>query len=674
MSAVTTNHTEDSSKQGIGIENSEEQLLESLLRLERQKYTMLFQNKKVNHDQLRMRLQNLEEEIAGLSAQENLVNTDCTDCIGVSELTSQDEANLHKVKSVTSGSDSPSNQELELNYSRDDAELSLQSLDLHDNTASLENDDSVRRSSIKSNSSIKEQRHGTHTRMHRRLSVGSHPLYTMPNAFQYGIKMHDTKNNSISMFEESTSPSLENQKQQGSTTPGDKRVQGSRERETNIRNITDSLNHTTDRSSFDLRRPRESSTDPIGRVSFSSPVAATSSSAERKQRISSSDTPGVTGGGNSLAKVLLGGIGRNIALTEEFDGDLTIDSVDALKRHSLAELADIMEEDLELHGNEDREGSESNASSAPEGCIEFCIVEADWRQLHLQSQRGHLLTPLLPPRRSWRYPLDLEDSSENNTKELQDQSFFFPSGVKVDLVLPSVAALRSKSNKNIRHIVPFTDAQGKPTYACVLTVTQTYDVTEIAQLGDLILPNLVNINRQKQSAMCIQKCFRQFVAYKKMVTWQLHKAVNISKTMQDSPLQRSNTIFGRLSSGTSTVVKEHSRLDTSTHGSTGTGSTTDIGSTTSTTAPNRRTWSSFFTSARSQAAAVVDSIDSSLHGTTTTGNVRHSTSTSTPGGENGKKTTATRSASGKFLFFPSLILGFYCRLYTAIWVLIYSIL
>ena len=217
MSAVTTNHTEDSSKQDIGIENSEEQLLESLLRLERQKYTMLFQNKKVNYDQLRMRLQNLEEEIAGLSSQENHVDTDCTDCIGVSELTSQDEANLNKVKSVTSGSDSPSNQELDLNYSRDDAELSLQSLDLHDNTTSLENDDSVRRSSIKSNSSIKEQRHGTHTRMHRRLSVGSHPLYTMPNAFQYGIKMRDTKNNSISMFEESTSPSLENQKQQGST-------------------------------------------------------------------------------------------------------------------------------------------------------------------------------------------------------------------------------------------------------------------------------------------------------------------------------------------------------------------------------------------------------------------------------------------------------------------------
>jgi hypothetical protein len=353
-----------------------------------------------------------------------------------------------------------------------------------------------------------------------------------------------------------------------------------------------------------------------------------------------------------VAKALLTGAGHNV-LSADFDGDLTLDSIDAPKRHSLVDLAEVIGEGSQVGDNLSEHSAGS--SSAPEGAIEFCIVEADWSQLHLQSQRGHLLTPLLPPRRSWRYPMDLVDSAENNTKELQDQSFFFPSGVKVDLVWPSVAALRSRSNKHIRHIVPFTDAHGKPTYACVLTVTQTYDVSEIAQQGDLILPNLVQINRQKQSARCIQKAFRQYVAYRKMLAWQ-HKAVNISSkpstssAAADSPvLMRSTTIFGRLSSANNVKDGGGKMVDSSAHGSTGTASTTDG---TTPTVPPKRTWSSFFSSARTH---VADTIDSSVHG------LRASTSAASISSANGaapggvaaapdtgsKRPSLLRSSSGK---------------------------
>jgi hypothetical protein len=453
----------------------------------------------------------------------------------------------------------------------------------------------------------------------------------MPNAFQYGIKLRDTKMNGMSMYEETGTKELAD-----TASPTDQRVQGSRERETNIRSITDkfvdSINGT-DKATAELRRAMNNSNEPpTNRASFS--MSATLAG-EKKVRTTSSEA--APGAGSTLAKVLLSGGGHG-SLAEEFDGDLTMDSIDAPKRHSMVELAKV----IESGGAQDETlSAASDISSAPDGAIEFCIVEADWSQLHQQSQRGHLLTPLLPPRRSWRYPMDLEDNAENNTKELQDQSFFFPSGVKVDLVLPSVAALRSKQNKHIRHIVPFTDAQGKPTYACVLTVTQTYNVSEIAQLGDLILPNLVNINRQKQSASCIQKCFRQYVAYKKMVTWQ-HKAVNISKPVAASSpsLQRSTTIFGRIAVGAASgkdILPESSA-----HGSTGTGSTVDEKS-----GPSRRTWSSFFSSTRSH---VVESIDSSMHG------IRSSTaaapgSAGAPAGADGSRRPSSlvgRSASSKF--------------------------
>ena len=188
--------------------------------------------------------------------------------------------------------------------------------------------------------------------------------------------------------------------------------------------------------------------------------------------------------------------------------------------HSLHDLAQVMEQS--------RRGGDGSVDAAleTEGGIEFCIVEADWSRLQSAGRVGpqsmSMLTPLLPPRRSWRYPASLLDGREvNNTQELQDQSFFFPSGVKVDVLGYAAAGQRCRASQHMRHIVPFTDAHGRPTYACVLTVTQRYEQDDIALYGDMVVPNLVRITQQKQAAMCIQKCFRLFIAHRKAQVWQM---------------------------------------------------------------------------------------------------------------------------------------------------------
>lgn len=594
---------------GDGTANS---VVEYLIELERRRHELLLKNGCLDFEALRSRLRALEVDIAGLSTGFPTEQND--DVISIDNISKSplkldtvSEGGVNLSANSSAKPDSAAVDELETSIRSMDMKLEMET----------EHEANVRRSSLQSTGSAKERLGSIHSKQHRRLSIGSQPLYTMPNAFQYGIKLRDTKMNGMSMYEEPVEVG-DVTAAASTASPADKRVQGSRERETNIRSITDKFSDSlngSERASMDLRRALNAGEIVTNRTSFS---MGAGSAQQPKQRAHSSDQRAHSSDqqapsslssstGPSLAKALLSGGGHN-ALMGDFDADMTLDSIDAPKRHSLMDLAEVMDEGDELLRGEglseegDRLGSD--ASSAPEGAIEFCIVEADWAQLHQQSQQGHLLTPLLPPRRSWRYPMDLEDSAENNTKELQDQSFFFPSGVKVDLVWPSVAALRSRSNKHIRHIVPFTDAHGKPTYACVLTVTQTYDVSEIAQLGDLILPNLVNINRQKQSARCIQKCFRQYVAYRKMVTWQ-HKAVALPKPVAvDSPsLMRTSTIFGRMSSSSYPNVKEARTLDTSAHGgsssTSGTGSAAGDGTTPTVQQQSRRTWSSFFSTSSS---------------------------------------------------------------------------
>ena len=624
--------------------------LEYLIQLERKKYELLKNGGSIDFEALRNKLVALEAEVANIG-QPNL--TSIVEPNGHAILVTESSIDSLPLDPIAEGdiesssNSSPKKETRATRKERRRSEADEQNDSLNDSLLQPENDQDTeenhRRSSVRSTGSAGGGRVHSHSLSHgkpsRRQSI-SQPLYTMPNAFQYGIKLRDTKMNGMSMYEEGAD---------STSSPaggsGDLRVQGSRERETNIRNITDKFsepNPATDRSSFSMP------------VNFTNPnmptvsTAASAASAEKKRSVSNdtganqAPVSGSSPQNQSLARALLSGTHKK-HLFDEDELNQTIDSVNAPKRHSLSDLAEavhlnLSEDDLQGLMNKSCELSprlseENSDSSIPEGAIEFCIVEADWAQLHLQSQTGHLLTPLLPPKRAWRYPPDLDSSVENNTLELQDQSFFFPSGVKVDLVWPSVASLRSRANKHIRHIVPFTDAQGKPTYACVLTVTQTYETSEIAQYGDLIVPNLVTINMQKQAARCIQKCFRQYVAYRKMVSWQLHKAVFSGSTQPSPQLQRTSTTIGS--------IFGRKTIDTSAHGSTGTGSTTDerTGTNTSVTnapaASGRRTWSSYFSSGRS-----ANYTDESSHGSKPT------TAPTTPSAATSANNTTNRNSGG----------------------------
>jgi len=226
--------------------------------------------------------------------------------------------------------------------------------------------------------------------------------------------------------------------------------------------------------------------------------------------------------------------------------------------HSLHDLAQVMEQS--------RRGGDGSVEAAleTEGGIEFCIVEADWSRLQSAGRVGppsmSMLTPLLPPRRSWRYPASLLDGREvNNTQELQDQSFFFPSGVKVDVLGYAVAGQRCRASQHMRHIVPFTDAHGRPTYACVLTVTQRYEQDDIALYGDMVMPNLVRITQQKQAAMCIQKCFRLFIARRKAQVWQMMRRPAAVASPPETGTRGPSSLFQRR-------LSDLSLLSDSTHG------------------------------------------------------------------------------------------------------------
>lgn len=392
-----------------------------------------------------------------------------------------------------------------------------------------------------------------HTNHHKdSLNSKTSPLYTLPNAFKYEIKMRDTKMKGMSMYENpNTSEKLS---------------------DLNISNSSSSALSPKSQQSIPSKN-----NSPVAKRS-TAPTLAPQGSKERENE-----------------------------LQYFFDTSPTL-------AHSIHDLTQAIEEctkdGLDDHGLASNESSlcknDDDEHSYTVDGIEFCIVEADWLRLQTTSsvassaslassinstsmsdqlvsiaanRSSALLTPLLPPHRSWRYPHDLEDNSlVNNTKELQDQSFFFPSGVKVELVACAVAELRSKTSQHIRHVVPFTDGQGKPTYACVLTISQIYESSEISIQGDNIVPNLVKINKQKQAATCIQKCFRQFLAYRKVQNWQMrrpgHSGPNSpANTINNSVSGDMNNNPGSAppSSFRSSLFRTHSSRmsDTSVHGGVG---------------------------------------------------------------------------------------------------------
>eukprot|EP01038_Epipyxis_sp_PR26KG_P004365 gene4365-6176_t len=173
--------------------------------------------------------------------------------------------------------------------------------------------------------------------------------------------------------------------------------------------------------------------------------------------------------------------------------------------------------------------------------LEFCIIEANWDNLKTDQMKS--FSPLLPPCQKFRYP-----DIKSGDSDMQDQTFFFPSGVKVDYVSPALVKLLTRNANHKRHIVQFINQIGLPSYACCLTITKSYSVTEINTIGKNIISNLVLLNKMKHAAQCIQKCFRQFANYKKDKDWQLAASLVFDK-QQGSATDSTHGEYAKRKSG-----------------------------------------------------------------------------------------------------------------------------
>lgn len=157
----------------------------------------------------------------------------------------------------------------------------------------------------------------------------------------------------------------------------------------------------------------------------------------------------------------------------------------------------------------------NTANNSVDTSIEFCIVGADWDVLMKEQS---LVTPLVTPKLEWRYPLKVNEQV-SNTKDIQEQNFFFPSGVKVELVSKAVMEVKTRLYNFKRHIVPFSNRKGIPLYASCLTIIQAYSVEEIKSKDRKILLNLVRNYKSEYAAKCIQKTYRKYLEYKKLKEW-----------------------------------------------------------------------------------------------------------------------------------------------------------
>jgi hypothetical protein len=207
--------------------------------------------------------------------------------------------------------------------------------------------------------------------------------------------------------------------------------------------------------------------------------------------------------------------------------------------------------------------------------LEFCIIEADWHELvrakqtastpvahqyppssSYSSSTQNFLTCLIPSKLQWRYPSVINEQT-NNTTTIQEQNFFFPSGVKIELVSKSVMDIKTRKYNFKRHIVPFSDRKGLPLYACCLTIIQSYSIDEISKIHEDIPIQLYRLLRGKQAVKIIQKAFRRYAHYKKMKMWQTIDIGDIKKLQLENQQRQfgknsSETGLGSLKDGNST--------------------------------------------------------------------------------------------------------------------------
>jgi hypothetical protein len=170
--------------------------------------------------------------------------------------------------------------------------------------------------------------------------------------------------------------------------------------------------------------------------------------------------------------------------------------------------------------------------------LEFCIIEANWDELI--NKTSQFLTPTIPPKLQWRFPPIINEIT-NNTSTVQEQNFFFPSGVKVEMVSKAVMEIKIRSYNCKRHIVPFSDRQGLPLYACCLTVNQAYEINEVKEINEDIPIQLYRIYKGKLAAKVIQKAFRKYQSAKRLKLWQSIDIGDIKKLQQERGFTNANS-------------------------------------------------------------------------------------------------------------------------------------
>lgn len=328
------------------------------------------------------------------------------------------------------------------------------------------------------------------------------PLITMPNALNYAVTMRDRRSHN-------TAPHLSS----GPVSPGEP-------------DVTATANHSAKAVAGVGSRDRRSSIRAV------------------QVRYRNSET---SAGGNSSLLMKLGNSGEFSDSASEYsesrstsfdrfspDHQLRFaggNTIDARRQDSTTSVTSSLVSNLaqEQANYQDPDFAHTLPGQPPsahhhhhrEHVLEFCMVEADWNFLRA---RDLPVFSMVPPSMIYRYPPDIIHDANSHTRHIQEQSFFFPSGVQVELVPQSVRDVQIRRYHHMRHIVPFTNRDGQALYACCLTVVQSYTLDDVVRIDPVILENLVKHYQAKYAAICIQKAFRAYAQWKKLQQWTTGRA------------------------------------------------------------------------------------------------------------------------------------------------------
>jgi hypothetical protein len=439
--------------------SSELETLNRILALEKEKFVLRFMSGKVRSNELQTRLSILENEVETLSNTSNVHITES--CAELTPSNTLKEDTTHLLQQLAMPQTNTSQISLE-DSSDSDEDLAAMSA-MRSIFANQRLSDAVEPPNEALIFSQRRHSMGDYRPAYRS-NQASKPLVTLPNALSYGIKLRDDSTQRL-YRDQSRRMALE---LSASTSPHIvKKTQrlGRMARQESIQVLETRLrNKLVARPSLD------------GALGLPSPAHTSDDDGEEEDEDDEKDMDGSTAG-----------------------------------------IASSMSEDIDRLEN----------------VLEFCIIEADWRSLtsptpssgetQLSSPSSIAASgspsPLVPAKLTWRYPREVNESV-NNTKHVTEQSFFFPSGVKVELTSQAVTELKTQAYNYRRHIVPFSDRKGQALYACCLTVYHAYPLEEVNAIDASIVQRLRLLKTLTQAARVLQKAFRLHAEHKKTKAWR----------------------------------------------------------------------------------------------------------------------------------------------------------